>query len=143
MEWQKVYDLRDDADHTAAVQRATLTTREFGVEPTHGLFGSTEWWQQIESGSLPLETLKGSISRVYMGSMGDWPEFEMQCEDGSSHNFTRHQMPPDGSRDSLYKEGRKIEVDTVWQQFRREAPASHGPRDHRVVTAIRIAADVC
>lgn len=137
MEWQTVYDLRDDPHRVAAVQHATLTTCAFGIEPTHGLFGSEQWWQQIESGSLPLQTLKGRINRVYMGSMGDFPEFEMKCGNGSLHCFER--MPGDGSRDALYREGRRVEVDFVWQEARREAPGWGLPRRMTSVISIRIA----
>jgi hypothetical protein len=140
VEWQTVYDLHDDPDHVPAVQRATLTTREFGIEPTHGLFGSDEWWQQIARGTLPLETLKGTITRVYMGSMGDWPEFEMTCANGSSHAFTRFQTLDDGSRDDLYRNGRSIEVSFVWQECRHEAPEWGLPRRSPCVINIRIAA---
>lgn len=139
MEWQAVYDLRDDRDYVAAVQMATLTTSEFGIEPTHGLFGSAEWWRRIESGSLPVQTLKGRISRVFMGSMGDWPEFEVTSDDGSTHVFTRLQTPPDGGRDGLYEEGRGVEVDFVLQEARRQAPDCGIPRTSPAVIAIRIA----
>jgi hypothetical protein len=37
------YRLRDNAKHIAQVQKATLTTDDFGIEPTDGLFGSAEW----------------------------------------------------------------------------------------------------
>lgn len=139
VDWQVVYELKDDAERIALVQRATLTTRDFGLEPTHGLFGSPEWSRHVETGNLPLQTLKGTISRVYMGSMGDWPEFEMQCDDGSCQSFTRYQTAPDGSQDHLYAVGRRIEVDFVWQDFRHGASQRGLPPTSRVITAIRIA----
>jgi hypothetical protein len=77
-----VYNLRDDHEKVAAIQEATLRTSDFGIEPTHGLLGSREWWSAIESGRLPLQTLRGTISQLYMGSMGDWPSFELTTEDG-------------------------------------------------------------
>jgi hypothetical protein len=138
MSWHHVYDLRLDERQIADVQKATLTTEEYGLEPTHGLFGSEEWWTQIAEGKLPVETLSGTISRVYMGSMGDWPEFEFICSDGSTERFTRYQTPPDGSRDHFYAVGRRVEVDTVWQEARRNAPDWCLPRRRRTVLAVRI-----
>ena len=44
------YKLRDDPKHIAQVQKATLTTDDFGIEPTDGLFGSPEWWDRIANG---------------------------------------------------------------------------------------------
>ena len=140
MEWQGVYDLHQDERQIAAVQKATLTTEEYGIEPTHGLFGSETWWEQIADGRLPTETLRGTVSRVYMGSMGDWPEFEMICKGGAIERFTRHQTPADGSQDRLYQTGKQIEVDTVWQEARRNAPDWGLPRLRRTVLRIRIQA---
>ena len=59
-----VYQLTQDNDFTQNVQRATKTTEEFGIEPTHGLFGSPEWWARIQSGELPIQTLRGTMARV-------------------------------------------------------------------------------
>src|SRR5262245_110866 len=84
-----VYRLRDDLQRIEQIQHATLTTTEFGIAPTHGLLGSNEWWDQIATGRLPTETLRGVISRVYMGSMGDWPEFEVRSDAGELSSWTR------------------------------------------------------
>lgn len=139
MTWHKIYDLRADADWVAKVQKATLTTKDYGIEPTHGIFGSDEWWLQIADGRLPMHTLKGTITRVYMGSMGDWPEFEMKCDDGALLKFTRKQTLRDGTRDGFYTVGSKIEIDAVWQDSRHDAPDWGLPRTKRTVIAIRIA----
>lgn len=77
-----IYRLRADKDFIAQVQKATTTSEEFGIEPTHGLFGSSEWWHHVSDGTLPVQTLRGAITRVYMGSMNDWPELTMRTETG-------------------------------------------------------------
>lgn len=97
MEWEAIYDLHPDTDYVAAVQRATLTTQDHGIEPTHGLFGSPEWWQQIENGKLPVKTVRDAIGRIFMGSMGDFPMFEVTFDNNSSDCFAR--LPRDGSGD--------------------------------------------
>ena len=86
------------------MQGATLTTGDFGIEPTHGLFGSPEWWNHIRQGTLPVHRLKGIITRVYMaGSYNDWPTFEVRAEDGKKSTWTQQVSDPDYA--SLY---------TVW-----------------------------
>ena len=42
-----IYLLRLDKEQIRRVQEATKTTKEWGIEPTHGLFGSPEWWDHI------------------------------------------------------------------------------------------------
>jgi hypothetical protein len=136
-ELQVVYRLQDDAEHIAAVQRATLETEDYGIEPTHGLFGSIEWWQNIETGRLALQTLKGTISRIYMASMNDWPEFEVRSDAGGLSQWTRVSNYPDLER--AYVPGREVEIDYVVQRHRPKS--SDGGSETQVVVAIRVAAE--
>ena len=81
-----IYRLMDDKAYIEKVQKATLTTEQFGVNPTHGLFGSAEWWEKILSGGLPVYTYRGSITKRYMGSMNDWPCHEVAMKGARSAN---------------------------------------------------------
>jgi hypothetical protein len=111
-----IYRLRADKDFIAQVQKATTTTEKFGIEPTHGLFGSAEWWQHVRDGTLPVHTLRGAITRIYMGSMNDWPGFTMRTETGEESSWSRYATDPAFA--SLYTVGRPIELDYVVQQHR-------------------------
>ncbi len=129
-----VYRLRDNLDFIADVQRATTSTKEFGIEPTCGLFGSAEWWGRAESGELATHTLRGYISRVYMGSMNDWPEFELTSDDGEKSSWTREANSK--AYASMYEVGRRVELDYVLQRHR---PAAwNGGSETKVVLEIRI-----
>jgi len=75
---RKIYDLREDTDHVIQVQKATLTTKEFGLVPEHGPFGSPEWWSAVADGRIPVHTLEGRISRVFLSGHNDWEEFEVE-----------------------------------------------------------------
>jgi hypothetical protein len=110
------YRLSDDVEHIGRVQSATTTTEEFGIEPTHGLFGSPDWWNRIASRELPLQTANGVITQVYMGSMGDWPEFAMRSDSGEELRWTREVNSKE--QDALYRVGRRVEVDYVIQRHR-------------------------
>jgi hypothetical protein len=113
-----VYRLKDDTQAIALVQQATLLTKDFGIQQTHGLVGSPEWWDNIKNGNLPLQTMKGTISRVFSGSLNDSPEFEVTSNDGEKENFTRECNSSE--LDNEYQTGRKVEVDYVWQQLKNE-----------------------
>jgi hypothetical protein len=82
------YQLKNDAIFIAQLQKATRNTDNFGIEPTHGLFGAQEWWEQIASGKLALHTLRGVIIEQIWGSVGDWPEIKVEndtvCSSGKS-----------------------------------------------------------
>jgi hypothetical protein len=112
-----IYRLQLEKEHIKRVQEATLTTEDFGIEPTHGLFGSPEWWNHIRAGTLPVHRVKGIITRVYMeGSYNDWPTFDMRAEDGKESTWTQQVSDPDYA--SLYTVGRPIEIDYVVQRSR-------------------------
>jgi hypothetical protein len=129
-----IYRLQLDKEYINQVQRATLTTDKFGLEPTHGLFGSPEWWQHVHDGTLPIHHLKGKISSVHMGSMNDWPEFTLRTETGEELTWSRYANCPDFG--SLYTVGRPIEIDYVVQRYR---ASSLGPGTHdRIPVAIRV-----
>jgi hypothetical protein len=111
-----VYRLSEDKRQISLVQKATLTTEEFGIEPTHGLFGSTEWWSNIASGFLAVHRVRGVIERVFMGSMNDWPMCTVLEENGTRSNWTREMLDP--SFDRFYRSGAQIEIDYVDQSSR-------------------------
>ncbi len=129
-----VYRLRDDEGQVERVQKATLTTEQFGIEPTHGLFGSGKWWAKISSGELPVHTCCGVITRRYMGSMNDWPEFTMRSDSGEETSWSR--FGHSGEDDRYYQVDRRIEVDYVLQRGR---PNALGPgAERKTVVEVRI-----
>jgi hypothetical protein len=110
-EWVKVYDLMEDTETIQLVQRATLNTKEFGLEPDVALYGSDEWWRAVDDGRIATHSVSGTISRVYMSGHGDWPEFEVDSG-GEKTRWTRV------GDQSLYEPGRPVKVEYVLQKLR-------------------------
>lgn len=111
-----VYRLKDNPKFIEQVQRATRTTKEFGIEPTDGTFGSEEWWNRISAGKLVVHTLRGEISKCFMGSMNDWPMFKIVTDTVEETSWTREANSAEQA--SLYREGCRAEIDYVWQRHR-------------------------
>jgi len=132
------YRLKDNPKHIQQVQKATLTTDDFGIEPTDGLFGSPEWWDRIADGALPLHTLRGTITERFMGSMGDWPMIKILNDTGEQSSWTREVNHKE--QDALYRVGRHIEIDYVLQKFRGKA-WNRNPKHHEVILEIRVEPD--
>jgi hypothetical protein len=128
----KVYDLRDDSKYVRQVQEATLTRAGFGLQPIPALFGSPEWWSALDSAALPLHRVTGTISNVYWGSMGDWPEFKLRNDDGAETTWTRQ---GDHTR---YVEGLRGEAHYVMQLFKEDFHSAQQGRslEHPVVVAV-------
>lgn len=129
------YRLKDDVTRVRQIQDASLNTEQFGYQQTHGLFGSPQWWSNIATGALPLCTLKGTISKVYMGSMRDWPEFRVREQDGTESSWTKEALSPE--LDRAYREGAAVEIDYVLQRFKEGA--WNGPEEVKCVIEIRVA----
>jgi hypothetical protein len=130
--WTTIYQLRNDREQIQSVQKASLTTTEFGLQSTHGLFGSAEWWQHVELGSLPTHTLRGVISRRWMGSMGDWPICEVTSDSGEKSEWTRL------AGDEFYRVGDQIEIDYVVQLFKAAAARFNPNLENKVVLEVRV-----
>jgi hypothetical protein len=111
-----VYDLRHDHQRIRWVQEATKITKDLGLEPTHGLFGSAEWWRNIESRRLPLIQASGNITDIYSVGEAEHPEFTMVDNAGIESSWTREANRTED--DDLYLIGRRVEVDYVLQRRR-------------------------
>ncbi len=110
-DWHKVYDLADDTETVELVQRATLNTTDFGLEPDVALYGSEEWWSAIDDGRIPLQESSGTITRVF--ATGGWPEFAID-EGGASSRWTRVGEP------ERYAVGMQARVEFVVQRARKK-----------------------
>ena len=112
-----IHRLKSCVQHIRDVQEATnAPDKSWGIEPTHGLFGSPEWWQQIRDGTLPVDRIKGKISRVWMSGHNDWPMFAVLNDSGEESEWTREASEPEFY--AFYTVGRPIEIDYVVQRTR-------------------------
>lgn len=107
----KIYDLKENPGWIQLVQKATLETEDYGLVPEHGLFGSPQWWRAIEEGIVPVHTVEGIISRVYMSGMDDFPEFEIDSG-GEESSWMRQ------GDDEMYVVGKRAVVKFVYQKLK-------------------------
>ena len=114
---QLVYDLRGDHKRIAEVQSATLNSDDAGLVPEQGVYGSPEWWRAISDGVIPMQTLLGTIGRVYMSGHNDYPEFEV--DDGVSRTQWTREGP-----DAAYVIGRSVQIEYVLQRFKKPLKAT-------------------
>jgi hypothetical protein len=91
-------------------------------------------WPAISSGELPVHTSRGVITKRYMGSMNDWPEFTMRHDSGDETSWSR--FGHSGEDDRYYRVGRRIEVDYVVQ--RRRPEAMDAGTERKIVLEVRI-----
>lgn len=112
----KVYDLKKAKDRIEAVQKATLETDDYGLVPEHGLFGSHEWWKAIDKGVIPIHTIEGIISRVYMSGHNDYPEFEID-DRVEKTSWAREAI--ERNHYDMYQVGKRVRLSYVIQKFKK------------------------
>lgn len=84
-------ELKGDPEQVRIVQALSLDNdRPFiGLKPIHGLFGSNEWWESIESGRITTIHVTGTIrDLVFAGQDARWGDsvnsFTLERDDGSA-----------------------------------------------------------
>ena len=89
MHFVRVYSLEQEQTLIEAMQKQSLGVTNVGLSTAPALVGTTEWGQATQDGSLDRRVVSGIISKVYWGSMGDWPMCEVISNDGSKSDWTR------------------------------------------------------
>jgi|GEM_PF-1659899 hypothetical protein len=131
-----VYELRKDHQRIRWLQEACMTTRDVGLEPTHGLFGSSDWWRNIESGCLPVFRSSGVIAEVYHVGEGDFPEFTMVDGDGIETSWKREANCAED--DDLYIVGRRVDIAYVLQRARMDLADLGLDQTEKCILTLRI-----
>ncbi|MDG4952730.1 MULTISPECIES: hypothetical protein [Actinobacillus] len=76
-----VYDLKDrlrkEPSYMELIQKVTLDDNKpnIGLKGRYGLFGSIEWWQNIENGVIKTSLVQGEIVRLYKAGQDDMDEY--------------------------------------------------------------------
>ena len=109
-----VYDLRDQERLIAQMQETSLSPRQDAGLAPDPLVGSDAWWSAIEGGEMARQVSEGVITRVYWGSMADWPEFELRDATGDLASWTREGNP------RRYVEGLRARVEFVEHPWKNE-----------------------
>jgi hypothetical protein len=131
-----VYELRRDHQRIRWLQEAAMTMRDVGLEPTHGLFGSSEWWRNIESGRLPVFKSSGVITEIYNVGDGDFPEFTMVDGDGIESSWKREANCPED--DELFVVGRRVQLNYVLQRARMDLADLGIDQTEKCVLTLRV-----
>ena len=127
-----VYSLRTDPG-LADMQTASQAESLVGLKQTHGLVGSLDWWERVESGVLPKSTTSGTVIHFWPGHHGDWPEIELREPDGTSSNWGC--LVPSNEASQFFTLGTAVEIDHVQQELKQ---SFNGSRATCLVIAIRV-----
>lgn len=103
-------------------QQLTLNNSKpnHGLMGKYGLFGSQDWWQNIENGTIPKEFIAGRISYVYCSGQDSGPvnAIEVVTSDGNIENLGIYL---NDKRDrEIFKEGCWVEIVYAMELMKRQ-----------------------
>ncbi len=107
-----IYNLKMDKRWIDLVQNASLHRDDCGLTTEPALFGTPEWWSFVGTEKLPVHTVEGVITRVYMSGHNDFPEFEV--DDGTEMMRWERR-----GEDSAFTVGRRVRIRYVEMAFKR------------------------
>jgi hypothetical protein len=125
----KVYDLAielaRDPEQVELAQALTLNPKKpyLGLKGNHGLFGSSDWWQNIRNGVIPTKRLTGVIQRVYVSGQdaSDQPNtFDMTSNDGNVYAEGIYVNSPDDA--IRFKSGCTVDVFYAFDELKSPLP---------------------
>ena len=120
-----IYNLREDRGRIAKAQAASLSSKPFGLKATHGLFGSEEWWHNLETGVIPLIRRTGNITRLFRAGMHNESQcFEMGVTGGQKFQYDCVAM--DRTDRAVYKVGAYIELLFVEEELKQPVLTASG-----------------
>ena len=112
--YQLENELKADPEQVAMTQALTLdeSRPSQGLKGVNGLFGSTQWWENIRSGKVPKKHVSGVVEKVYVSGMDSDSEpntFDLLIDDDFS--TVTESIYVDCEPDSeLFKVGARVEI---------------------------------
>ena len=92
---KKIYSLEieheDDPSRVEKAQKLSLDTSRphLGLKGVYGLYGSSEWWENIYSGKVPSKIYEGIIEDIHFTGMHNEAEgFTLKLDNGGSYSYT-------------------------------------------------------
>jgi hypothetical protein len=121
-----VYSLREmldgDPEFLKRVQALSLNKSkpDIGLSASKGLFGSDEWWKNIERGDIRRAEYVGVITETFYAGMDSdrrHNSFRMRTDDGRNYSYSM--VPERSSFKGLYAVGHRAEVITIFEELKR------------------------
>jgi hypothetical protein len=116
------HELEQDAKYLKDVQTLSLDASRpnMGLSARLGLYGSDEWWRNVESGIIPRARYFGVITETFCEGMDSdrrHNAFRMRTDDGREYSYSM--IPANSSHKGLYCVGHRAEITTIFQELKR------------------------
>jgi len=114
-------ELKLDPQQVALTQGLTLNKSrpQMGLKGANGLFGSDEWWDNINQREMPLEFFSGVIARAYISGQdesGMNNTIDLLLDDGSARTFGIYVNTPEDAL--LFQAGHRADIVYVLDELK-------------------------
>jgi hypothetical protein len=117
--------MKADPEEVALTRALTLDQSKptMGLKGNLGLYGSQQWWDNIEQGKMPLLRLSGFISDVYVAGQDedDLNTVDIKLADGSVHPVGIYVN--DETDSNLYQIDSRLEIVYALDRLKRQPDA--------------------
>lgn len=137
-------DLEKNPDRISLTQALTLNRDkpQMGLRGSHGLFGSAEWWRNIESGSIKTLRISGIIKEAYFAGQGETGKnnmIDLITEAGEQESVGIYLNNP--ADVSFFKNGHSVEIEYALDELKQTNPDG-SPKYSRVTLNMRVSKGV-
>jgi len=134
---KRVYDLEADLkanpEHVRLVQELTLMGGRAGLAGRHGLFGSREWFENVQSRRIKVDCISGKILCTYFaGQDSPGPDncFDLELSDATLHQESIYVNDPKDAR--LFRAGSTVAIAYAYAEMKQQ-PARDGGVNYSLV----------
>lgn len=133
--------LKADPEYMNLVQALTLdNSRPYvGLNGTYGLFGSKEWWDNIEKGKIQLRCISGIIKRAYVAGQDPSPinnTIDLLLDDGTIETVGIYVNKDEDA--NLFKVGYKASVVYALDELKPEAQHNFGQKYNEIALEMAV-----
>lgn len=116
-------ELKAKPEQITLTQSLTLDQSRpyMGLKGTNGLFGSPEWWNNINQGKIPLQHVSGVITRTYIAGQDPSPVdncFSLLLDNGSICEESIYDYIKEEDK-RLFQIGSKVEIIYALDELKR------------------------
>lgn len=134
-------EFKNDPEYVSLTQKLTLDKSKsyIGLNGTYGLFGSQEWWDNINNNKMPLLFLSGIIERAYIA--GQEPlrynnTIDLMLDDGSIQMVGIYVN--DKSNADLFKVGYKTSIIYALDELKPGAARNFGQKYNKIALEMAV-----
>ncbi|WP_321818803.1 MULTISPECIES: hypothetical protein [unclassified Paraburkholderia] len=137
-------ELQANPGRIALAQSLTLNPSKpnIGLRGTYGLFGSDVWWENIQSGQMPLLYINGVVIYIYIAGQSDGDAnntIDLKLDDGSIRSVGIYLNNVDDLK--LFRVGCRVSIVYALDELKQQPGFDGGINQSRIALEMAVSID--